>query len=160
MFTKQNGIKLLLIIILLLVIFACVFVSIVVLLTGSSGLGDWAYEELPNNYEVWRINSQDIVVGKASDNDSFEVKIDRFVLEFSYNDRFIGVKQFPLEQDYDIAIDVKEFDTSDLDYYIIDSITDTVYGPYSYYEYENKCDELKVGTMREWMKTDKKTGDG
>ena len=153
MFSKRTGIKLLLIIILLLVIFVCVFVSIVVLFTGSSGLSDWSYEDLPNSYEVWRINSQDIVVGKVSDNDSFEVKIERFVLEFSYNDRFIGVKQFPIKQDYNIAIDVKKIDTSNLDYYIIDSNSDTIYGPYNYYEYKNKCDELKVGTMKEWVKT-------
>ena len=36
------------------------------MLTGCAGVNDWSYE-LPNGYEVWRINSNEIIVKCVSD---------------------------------------------------------------------------------------------
>lgn len=66
---------------------------LVVLLLGltACGLSDWGYDNLPNKYEVLRINCNEIVLGKAdNDSSSLEICIDQYVLEFCSNDTYIG----------------------------------------------------------------------
>lgn len=43
-----------------------VYLLLVLVLTSCAGVSDWSYK-LPNNYEVWRINSNEIIVKYAGD---------------------------------------------------------------------------------------------
>lgn len=116
------------------------------------GTDDWGYE-LPNGYEISRVNSNCVVLGKNGD--VFEQMVDRYVVSFCYNQSFVGLQRIPLD---DIAanesIDIQSYDRSSAEYYLVDTENDTIYGPYTEEEeYTEKCVELSVGDMCEWIET-------
>lgn len=76
------------------------FLSIILLLfvvtfhtACFAGLSDWEYD-LPNSYQIVRVNSQTIVFGKSED--IFNQTIDRQILAFCYGETYVGIKQLPL----------------------------------------------------------------
>ena len=61
---------------------------ILIVLTGcGAGVSDWSYQ-LPNNYEVWRINSDSIIIKDMESQKNVE-EIAGFVKEFSYDSRYV-----------------------------------------------------------------------
>lgn len=80
------------------------------MLTGCAGIDDWSYE-LPNGYEVWRINSNEIIVKCVSDTTN-NVNIPSFVKEFSYDDRFICTRN---------VLSINENNIFNEIYYILDT---------------------------------------
>ena len=100
------------------------------LLSACAGAGDWVYDKLPGDYEIWRINSEDIALGVNMDG-GLERSIDGSVSEFCYNDSFIAVK-------------------SDNDYYVVVVKKNTLVGPLS----EEEFAALHPGTMCDWISTD------
>lgn len=117
------------------------------------GVNDWKYDKLPNGYEIWRINSQDIVLGKFNDI-SLDRVIDRYIIEFCYNDTYICVKQLAIDEDIPYEdVDVSKLDYSNPDYYIVNTSSDTVYGPYNFSGYEQQCKDLNIVKLSKWIKT-------
>ena len=51
------------------------------ILCSCGGLQDWEYDLLPNNYEIWRINSEDIALVK---NDGSICVINRYILVIEF----------------------------------------------------------------------------
>lgn len=129
-----------------LILIATIFLS-------SCGLSDWAYTKTPNDYEVWHLSSGDIKLI----HDDGKIVIEKFVLAFCYNDKYIGVQQIPLKENDEHISSweeiQKEYDLSNPDCYIIDSETDTVYGPYTQNEYIKQIEILNTGELCEWIKT-------
>lgn len=124
------------------------------LLCSCAGVSDWTYSDLPGNYEIWRINSNTIVMVKRLDEYTNDSAIDGYVDAFCCNDIYIGVKRLPFETHSDEYPDnVFEMDFSNLEHYIINTTTDEIHGPYTEEEYEARCEELGVGKMCDWIKT-------
>ncbi|MBR3817366.1 MAG: DUF3997 domain-containing protein [Clostridia bacterium] len=148
MFIKQNSKG-----ILRVISFFLIISTMVILFTGCfGGVSDWAYS-LPNDYEIWRVNSNSVVFGK-NEGDRFEQEIDRYVISFSYNDRYIGLIRIPMDDiPHDKDIDIETMDRSDSEYYIVDSENDIIYGPYTEKEYEKQLDDLGIQDMCEWIET-------
>ena len=149
MFTRRNGNIKLCFFIFIIVIFSIVFSACS---TFNFGSNDWKYDKLPNNYQVWQINSNDIVIGKYM-GVSLDIIIETYVIEFCFNDMYIGVKQIQgkAEQTYKDIED--ETNSLTPNYYIIDTKNDIVFGPYDIAEYQQKCENLNIDDFSQWIKT-------
>lgn len=134
--------------------------SLLVLLAGCFGLGgsgDWDYP-LPNGYVVMRINAVDIILGQQEKTYSVGEVIPRYVAGFSFNKRFVGVKRLPIEGGMDINYDeamklIENYDPESLEYYLVDTETDTVLGPFDAAGYAAACEESGVGDLGDWIET-------
>lgn len=132
-----------------------IVLSLVLLLFGltACGLGDWRYDELPDNYEIWHSNAQCMDLVKVHDDgNSGSIVIKSYVLEFCCNDSYIGIKRVPHDfTKTDKSID--EIDKSNPEYYLIDASIEKTYGPYTFEEYKKCLEELQVGDLGKWIKT-------
>lgn len=136
----------------LIIIVISVLVLIVVYTLFNSdaqiGNNDWSYS-LPNNYEIWHINSEQIVCGKKTSEHSIGENVGGYyVSEFCYDDKYICLQCIPT---YGEASD--NTTKSQTDFYIIDSSTDKEYGPFTQTEFEDKLEELNLTNLCAWIKT-------
>ena len=107
--------------------------------------GDWSYK-LPNNYEIWKLNSRSIVFGEKKDTNSINILIDRYVSAFRYNDKIIALQCVDVPESLTEPIDI-----SNPDYYIIDIANSEIYGEFSVDEYENKLSEFETNELTDWI---------
>lgn len=117
---------------------------------SSSGVnnGDWSYQ-LPNNYEIWHINSREIICGKKSGEHSLSNIIEEnYISEFKYDNCYVCIKCVTSSKDLST-----EIDTSNPKFYIIDTEEDSVYGSYANVDYEKKAIDLGVSSDLKWIKT-------
>ena len=118
-------------------------------LTACAGLGDWTIDDLPGEgYAIMRINSQDIAFVKSE-----RKVIDRYIVAFCYDTRYIGLKRIPIDLAYNEHFDIHELDLQKLEYYLVDSLTGVIYGPCTQDEYATYLDEFKIIEMTEWVLT-------
>lgn len=152
MYIKRNGSRIIRLIVLIIAILIALLTAIL-MLAFSQAFQDWTYDKLPNGYEIVHVNSEDIELDKA-DGDSLDIKIDRYILEFCYNDSYIGIKRLMIDENlpYQEA-HIEDMDASNPSYYLVDTVNDVVMGPYTAEEYENKIEALKIDTMCDWIKT-------
>lgn len=152
MYIKQKGSRIIRLIVLIIAILIALLTAIL-MLAFSQAFQDWTYDKLPNGYEIWRINSEDISLIKT-DGDSSDLRIDRYILEFCYNDSYIGIKRLMIDENlpYQEA-HIEDMDASNPSYYLVDTVNDVVMGPYTAEEYENQIIALKIDTMCDWIKT-------
>ncbi len=149
MYIRHNGSK---IIAVLLNIFILILFPIVITACSSEKFtmtGDWKYDKLPNNYEVWRINSASIVIGKKDGENSIKHILQEYVLEFCYNNTFIGVKTLTYNEKLYSASEIN----SNIKYYLINTETDILYGPYNKNGYEEQCNAINAVDLCGWIKT-------
>lgn len=112
-------------------------------LTGCAGVNDWSYK-LPNNYEVWRINSDEIVINNVSTHETVS-EIRGFLKEFSYDSRYVFTRNIS---------DVFANNILDERYYILDTENGKVYGAFdSIEELQNQCDEMNIKIPDKWLRT-------
>lgn len=143
MYTKQTGSRWIRFVLLIIIAF---------ILTGC-GLGDWNYN-LPNGYAIWRINSQDIALVKLENEYSGTCVIDRYILEFCYNDTYIGIKRLMVDDSIPYQdVDIETMDHSNPSYYLVNTLEDKVMGPYTAEEYDDQIKAMGVETMCDWIKT-------
>lgn len=118
---------------------------------GPGGMGDWAYDRLPNGYEIWRLNSSNIQVVKESGS---IIILDGYVLEFCCNDSYIGIKHISTDEMISQKqADTKDLDTSNPEYYLIDAQNDAVYGPFTANDYQNQLEICQIQNMCDWIPT-------
>lgn len=109
--------------------------------------GDWSYV-LPNNYEIWRINSREIICGKMNGPNSISNVIsENYILEFTYDDRYVCLKCVEASKDLSIDIDV-----SNPKFYIIDTKEDEIYGTYIKSDFEDQVKKLEL-SFSDWTQT-------
>ena len=114
--------------------------------------GDWSYD-LIGDYSIWRINSRDITLGKYTSDFSCSTVVDSYITCFAYNDRFIAVRRLDVPKEY-FQEDIFEMDFEQANWFIVDTQTDEVYGPYfSDEEFQKQCEELPVGELGDWIDT-------
>lgn len=119
-----------------------------VIAVGCTNNLKWKYQ-LPNDYEVKRIDNKTVIIGKKINNvletviDEKQVGIEEYVSKFSYSDNYIKAMCL-------IPTDDKLI----LKYYIIDTKNDYRYGPYSDEETLEKVKEKIVDEeFGEWIDT-------
>ena len=130
----------------------CVIV-LLLFLAGCGGMGDWSYDALPSEYAIWRLNSQDIRLVKENEVAADNV-VERYVVAFCHNSRYIGIQRVPLDSSYTNIMDMNTLDKSNPEFYLIDSTTDFVDGPLTEEEYNDQITELGIEDMCQWISTD------
>lgn len=128
---------------------------IVLLLTSCPALSDWLYE-LPNDYAISSNAYTTIDLAKIKsrygDSCTLDIVVETYIDEFAYSERYIAVKQFDPEK-----LDFENFNSNDFSaplYYIVDTVSTNVYGPYETKEmFETACAELDVGNLGNWICT-------
>ena len=118
----------------------------------ESGRGDWKFQ-LPNDYLVYMSNSKNIsVVG----NEYHEVDgimtttyIESHILEFCYDDRYVAAKRRVSTENQAS----NEVVSAHVVYYLLDTKTGAVYGPYELEEYEAQLCLMDDITLCPWIST-------
>ncbi len=134
----------------------------VVFLSGcfGPGINDWDFS-LPNNYSIWHINSNQIeLVLEDSSNDASATPVleDKFVVGFLYNENYVGVKavnQSYIDSKKSDGLKIKDIVKEEiLEYYILDTFTGKIYGPYNVKQFDAELDKLGATNMSVWYNTD------
>lgn len=142
MCTRQSGIKKI-----ICVVLACFFG---VSCCSCVGLYDWSYN-LPNGYQVIRVNSESIVLSK---NDSSGTVLDRYIVAFCHDGQYIGIKRAPMDNiEPNSHFDLDDINGFDLEYYLIDSQNDEKNGPFNEEEYLKFCENIDNLKMSDWINT-------
>ena len=104
--------------------------ALVLALTACAGAGDWKYEELPGDYAVWRINSQEIPLVRV-DEDGLTAApvVEGYVYAVAWDENTIYVQQRAAK------------DKGDMAYYMVALDSGTVSGPYTEAEFAAACAE-------------------
>lgn len=123
------------IIIIISVVAVILFTIIMALTKIGLGTGDWKYE-LKNNYQIWRVNSKEIIIGKEEDG-VLTPSINENVVKFKYNDNFVLVGTN------------NNFNEDNLKYYIINLDTDEIIGPLN----EKDLSSQNSNITMDWIKT-------
>ena len=123
------------------------------LLEGWNPTGDWEYD-LIEDYSIWRINALDISLVKISDVGTHaNPVIGSYITCFTFNNQFIAVRKLDVPEGYD-QDDIFEMNFDEAKYFIVDTETDEVYGPYeSAEDFESGCKEIQTGDLGEWIDT-------
>lgn len=112
---------------------------------GLGGSGDWAYTDLPGEYEIWRINSKDISLIKKTSENGGDYIVGPYIAALCKDRRYIGLQRTegPAGEAREEAVP---------EYYIVDSADGAVYGPFSQEEYAAQCETLGF-RPDEWIRT-------
>lgn len=134
-----------------------------ILLSLTGGAGDW-YFTLPNYYYVMHINNHDISVAKGEEDlIGGPTVLGPFVISFCYNQRYVGIEQLPIPEgtkdNTEIDQILEKSTAAEYRYYLIDTQTNEIYGPFLPEEYYQKCNEIGVNDFCEWINTDSITVD-
>ena len=128
-------------ILLLLLIIPVIF--ILSLYTTTPNFKKWTYN-LPNHYVVGKVGEDDVIIGKYIDNkltaktDDKTIGISEYVEAFSYSDKYIYARTLTNEKKLTV------------NYYIIDSLEEKIYGSYDLEGFNNKLEELNLTTEVNW----------
>ena len=96
------------------------------------------------------LNSRNIHVVKGNGT----VILDGYVLEFCYNESFIGIKHISTDEGYSRGqSDTKNLDTSNPDFYLIEAQNDAVYGPLTADDYQKQLQTRQIQDMCGWIPT-------
>ncbi len=124
-------------------------ISLIFLAGCSLFSTSWTYTDLPQGYELKKINDTEMVIGKEVDgNLEIEVEgktigIEKYIAEFQTSDNYIGLK----------ALESNEEGVSVL-FYIIDAKNEDVYGPYDTEStYNAVVEKIVEEELGEWKKT-------
>ena len=124
-------------------IFIFINLTVVLFLTSCVGVSDWSYK-LPNGYEVWRVNSKEVLI-KYVGEETADAGIASFVKEFSYDDRYVFTRNVD---------DISENSIFKEAYYALDTEEQKVYGPFeSIEELQNQAAEWQCEIPRKWYRT-------
>lgn len=123
-------------------------------MTACAGLNDWTIDDLPGEgYAIMRINGQDIALVKSE-----RKVIERYIVAYSYDTRYIGLQRIPIDLAYNEYFDVHDLDFSKLEYYLVDSQTEVIYGPCTQDEYAAYLEEFNIPEMTKWKLTNSELG--
>ena len=116
---------------------------LIVLSSIGSGTLDWEYK-LPNGYEMWRINSDEIVI-KDIKNSTNDIEIPSFIKEFSYDEQYVLTRN---------VRDISYNNIFDEVYYVLDTKENKVYGPFDgIEELQDKFEEWCIQLPKKWYRT-------
>lgn len=126
---------------------------VVLLLRCSPGMNDWIYDELPNEYEIWRLNSVDIHLIKR-DGESTRIRVDQHITKFCSNDVYIGIERLPVDDSITNASEcIEKMNNSTPEYFLVDTVNDVVMGPYTAEAYERQVKDLGIEGLGDWIAT-------
>ena len=140
---KRTAICFLLVFLLLLPLSSCIRIG---------GAGDWTFD-LPGGYTVMRFNNLCIEVIKDG-----ATVVGEYIEAFCFGETYVGVKRIPFDFESGRHEDIDHVPTAypdtEREYYLLDTASGTVYGPYTSEEFTARCEELTVTDLCDWISTD------
>ena len=136
---------------------AILLTALLLLLSLSScirigGAGDWTFD-LPGGYTVMRFNNLCIKVIKDR-----ATVVGEYIEAFCFGETYVGVKRIPFDFESGRHEDIDHVPTAypdtEREYYLLDTASGTVYGPYTAEEFTARCEELTVTDLCDWISTD------
>lgn len=127
------------------------------------GRGDWAYD-LPNGYQVFRVNSKQIkltgpdhcVTGQDGKTWITEDYIGSFVSAFCYDERYVGVQQ--INASLNAPLSLPDRLISEPWFYLLDTSTGAVIGPMaSPEEFQAECEARQITDLCPWIEAQELT---
>lgn len=116
------------------------------------GAGDWTFD-LPGEYTVVRVNNLCIKVIKDR-----TTVIEGYIEAFCFGKTHVGVKRITFDFESGRHEDIDHVPTAypdtEREYYLLDTASGTVYGPYTAEEFTARCEELTVTDLCDWISTD------
>lgn len=114
--------------------------------------GDWSYELLPGDYEIWRVHKHSIVLGRVSEYGLSHV-VETYVYAFCYNQRFIGIHGLDTgDDDLSVDVDIRKEYKDHAEYFLVDTQTHEVYGPMTLESYNEMLMSMEIA-MGDWIAT-------
>lgn len=107
-------------------------------------INKWTYN-LPNNYVVGKVSKDSVIIGKYVNNklvtkkDNLNIGVSEYVEAFATSDNYIYART--INNKNDIVVD----------YYIIDSSLEKVYGSYELEGFLDKLKELDLSSEIDWI---------
>ncbi len=124
----------------------------------GDGRGDWTLD-IHKGYAISKINSNEILlVFKKNPNDSGGsiVLPNYFVVAYQLQEPYICLEGIRTQR---MSASEEELNNMALSYYIVDTNSDDIIGPFEFYEdFVKHCDSLKLEMKDEWIKTRGDTG--
>ena len=114
---------------------------------------DWTVL-LPNGYEIWRINSESIVLVKATSEGEYDTVVDAYINAYFYDAGYIGLWCAADGSD-DLLGVAPERDR----FYLIDTQAEFSCEPLSFGELEALCKDLPIPALDLWTKTSPAPGE-
>ena len=140
---KRTAICFLLVFLLLLPLSSCIRIG---------GAGDWTFD-LPGEYTVMRFNNLCIKVIQDG-----STVVGEYIEAFCFGETYVGVKRIPFDFESGRHEDIDHVPTAypdtEREYYLLDTASGTVYGPYTAEEFTARCEELTVTDLCDWSSTD------
>ena len=129
-----------------------ILLILALVLCGCAGLSDWSYDQLPGDYEIWRVNSQNIVLGQR-DGSTLIHAVDSYIAAFSCNGRFIAVQRLNVDNlEILPGTSIRELGLEP-EYWLIDAWNHAAYGPFTADEYREQLTLLDIGALPGWTDT-------
>jgi len=117
------------------------------LITKNTPSQDWSVN-LPNDYEIWRINSKSIVLVKSPLSSKTETIVSNYINAYCHDERYVGLWCAKDGPD-DLLGAAAELDT----FYLVDTREDLRYGPFTPTEYGAFCRGQNLPGFDAWVKT-------
>ena len=139
----KAGLYILLMAVIALAVFLLMRPLVRSVLSGFAGQGDWEYKALPGDYEIVRVNSEDIRLATTEEDGSHgHEAVGPYISAFWHDERYIVVKQYPGKKDGNY----------DRFYYCVDTETDEIFGPLDDRAYSSMCREKGI-QIEKWILT-------
>ena len=115
----------------------------------GAAVSDWIFDDLPGGYEIWKINSRNIVLQKRfADERALKEIIGTYISRIAYDENYIFVQQVTISEDYREPIDL-----SAPSFFIVSVSDDTIFGPASESDFSLQCDVIEPDKDIEWVDT-------
>lgn len=119
-----------------------------VTLISACGTQDWIDDDLPGNFELWRINSKNISLCKDNgDGTTAEIIVGPYISSFAYNDDYIFLQQVDNLGDSKPNKDIMP------NYYLLVIESESLLGPMNKAEFDMSCTELGIEELPSWSDT-------
>lgn len=131
----------------ILIIFGIIILAIILSMIIPTGKEKkWTYN-LPNHYVVGKVSKDSIIIGKYINNK----------LVTKDNDKTIGISEyveaFAVSDKYIYARTITSDNYLTVNYYLIDSSNEKIYGSYELEGFLDKLKQLELSTEIEWVET-------
>ena len=140
---KRTAICFLLVFLLLLPLSSCIRIG---------GAGDWTFD-LPGEYTVVRVNNLCIKVIQDR-----ATVVGEYIEAFCFGETYVGVKRIPFDFESGRHEDIDHVPTAypdtEREYYLLDTASGTLYGPYTAEEFTAECEKMAVTDLCDWISTD------
>lgn len=130
------------------IIFLVLLLSIIIIsiINYKPKIYKWSYS-LPNHYYVGKIDKDNVILGKYVNNkltiekDGKIIGISEYIEAFSYQNNYIFIRS--LTNDNELK----------LNYYIVDSKLEVIYGRYDLDAFNEKVSSLELSNDINWLKS-------